>query len=142
MVEIAWDASGDASCGLPSGARLQLGPRAAWTPGELLAAAVANSVMQTFLAAAMDARIPVLAYVASAELRTPDAARPGVDLHARITVAAGVGSSVVEALSKHARRTAPLTRLLSASLAVSSSVDVLVEDGSPAGETVVASAAG
>ena len=95
-------------------------------PEDLLAAAVSASVMQTFLTAALDARVPVLGYVASAELRVTDRARPAVAVHARVTVAPGAAPTAVTALCQHARRTAPLARLLSSStFTVSSDVEVL-----------------
>lgn len=126
MVEIVWDSGGTATCSAPSGARLHIGSGEPWVPDDLLAAAVSASVMQTFLAAALDARVSVLGYVASAELTANAAAPANVAVRACITVAAGVTPDMVIALSHHARRTAPLTRLLSSSaLTVSSHVEVL-----------------
>jgi organic hydroperoxide reductase OsmC/OhrA len=125
MVEIGWDCNGAASCRLKSGEQVRVGSDDGWRGEDLLAAAVATSVMETFLAAAFDARIAVLGYTGSAELVATDGAKPQVALHAAITVAAGVAGNVIAALSRHARRTAPVPRMLATTLSVSSDVEVM-----------------
>jgi organic hydroperoxide reductase OsmC/OhrA len=125
MVEIGWDCNGVASCRAPSGERMRVGSGQAWTGEDLLAAAVSSSVMETFLAAAFEARIAVTGYAGSAELKVVDGTKPHVLLHASITVAPGVGANVIAALSRHARRTAPIPRLLAAAVTVTSDVEVL-----------------
>lgn len=126
MVEIVWDSGGEATCSAPSGARLHIGTGEPWAPEDLLAAAVSASVMQTFLTAAVDARVAVLGYVASAEWKVSEHSRPTVAVRACITVPGGVAPTVVTALCQHARRTAPLSRILTATtLTVSSDVEVL-----------------
>jgi organic hydroperoxide reductase OsmC/OhrA len=131
MVEIVWDSGGAATCSAPTGARLHIGTGEPWAPEDLLAAAVSASVMQTFLTAALDARVAVLGYVASAALTVREDARPAVGVRACITVASGVTPAVVTALCQHARRTAPLSRMLaSTTLTVSADVEVLT--GAPA----------
>lgn len=132
MVEIAWKSDGRATCrpGSGPGPSLAIGPAEQWLPADLLAAAVGASVMETFLASADAARVTVLGYAASAALVVPLAGRPVIDVHLRIVVAPGVAPGVIGALSRHARRTAPLTRLLAPSVTVAS--DVAVETAVPA----------
>lgn len=125
MVQIDWDCNGVASCRASSGARVRIGSGEAWTGEDLLAAAVATSVMETFLAAALDARIAVLGYAGSADLRATDGDKPLVLLQVSITVAPGVAGNVIAALSRHARRTAPMARMLATTVAVTSEVEVL-----------------
>ena len=127
MIELIWDTASRGTATAPSGASGTIGEAADYTPGDLIAMAVAGCFMRTLLRHVEQARLTLLSFAATAEFtppRTGEAAR--VDLRAFL-VAPRSTAVALEDLIERARADSEVCRLLGEQLVVEHDIRVLPE---------------
>jgi hypothetical protein len=124
MIELVWDLGHSGTATSPSGATVSVGGGTQFSPDELLATAVASSVMGTFLDLAREARCPILSYVATAhgELSLP--ASPLV-VHVYLLAPAGADARALADLCTRSAQMSPVAQRLALPPTVTCEVRVL-----------------
>jgi uncharacterized OsmC-like protein len=113
MVEFVWDTGRTGTATGTAGASLSVGDQpSGYSPDDLVAMAAAGCLMRAFLSAADRAGVPILAYMATADLRSANHS-PDPRLHVRSFV---VGSEALTEerladLAAEATRTSRVARL-------------------------------
>jgi organic hydroperoxide reductase OsmC/OhrA len=126
VIELVWDADRAGTGTGPGGAALSVGEGTVWSPDDLLALAAAGCLMRTLLRLAAIRRVPVLGYVATAEIDGADSSTtPTIRVSPCIVVPAGVEPRDVLALCREATRASTVARLLGARLTVEPAVRAL-----------------
>ena len=113
MIEFVWDADKTGTATGASGAALTVGDQPSdYRPDDLVAMAAAGSVMRAFLAAAERAAVPILAYMATAEVRsTQESPDPRVHVRSYVVGSDTMTEQTFATLAAEALRTSGIARL-------------------------------
>jgi len=112
MIELVWDAGRAATARTSSGVALSIGNHGL-AAADLVGAAAASCLMQAFLEAADEAGVPVLGYMATADVESRSGSDgPIVRLHSYVVVPDDITEREVARLADAARRASPVARLL------------------------------
>ena len=117
MIELVWDEERRGTGTTASGASLDVGDAAEWSPVDLLALSVAGCVMRTFLQVAAEEHVPVLGYVSTSAVEPSDEA-PSILVVPCIVVPTAVAKVAVPVLMQQAVERSPVARLLADRLTV------------------------
>jgi organic hydroperoxide reductase OsmC/OhrA len=129
MVELVWDERRRGTGQSASGVSLTVGENAHFSAGDLLSLGAAACLMDTFLALAEAARLPVLSYLSTAELvHDSDSSQPA---HVRVRVYVATTSEAyrrqLEVLLTRARVASATGCLLGERLVVAGNCHVLAD---------------
>jgi hypothetical protein len=113
MVELIWDKDRSGTATAPTGASITVGERSDFSPDDLLAAAAAGGLMETFLGRAAGADVSILSYASAAHV-TPTG--PGHESHVVIrcyvVTTEGGSPADVERLLRASLHESPVGRML------------------------------
>ena len=116
MIEFVWDEERRGTGTTASGASLDVGDAAEWSPVDLLALAAAGCVMRTFLQVAAEEHVPVLGYLSTSVGASDEA--PSILVVPCIVVPTVIAEVAVLVLMQQAVERSPVARLLADRLTV------------------------
>ena len=127
MIELVWDTARVGTATSSSGATLTVGDHSAFSPDDLMAAAVASCVMRTFLRRASEGGLSILSYAATAQTCGPgqSADAPAVVVHVYLLAPAGADARRLTDLVAESAQASPIAQRLACRPAVTSDVRVL-----------------
>lgn len=125
MIELVWDTAGRGTATAPSGASGTVGEGADYSPGDLVAMAVAGCFMRTLLRLIEDAGLALLSFAATAEF-TPATATDPPRVHLRaFLVSPPPTAEALERLVAQARLESEVCNLLGEHVRVEHDIRVL-----------------
>ena len=111
MVELIWDKDRSGTATAPTGASITVGGRSDFSPDDLLAAAAAGGLMETFLDRAAGADVSILSYASASHVTDPGQ-EPRVVIRCYVVTTEGASPVDVERLLRASLHDSPVCRML------------------------------
>ena len=126
MTELVWDSARLGTATASSGASITVGEHAQFSTNDLLGAAAAGCLMQTFVRLAEDAKASILSFAATAhcESRRP-LTPPHVTVHVYVVAPWGADAQALFALLARSTSESPIAQLLADRITMTADVRVL-----------------
>ena len=113
MVELIWDKDRSGTATAPTGASMTVGERSDFSPDDLLAAAAAGGLMETFLDRAAGADVSILSYASASHVNpTGPGQAPQVVIRCYVVTTEGASPADVERLLRASLHDSPVCRML------------------------------